>query len=107
MMKKILRIALYIFVVGSVLIVTPQLILAYPGFLFKEEFTYKNFVILSNEKVNIEMRETLDSISSKLSKTGFYDETDPVKIILCSKRRLTNFFDKISLAPAGAGFHHF
>jgi hypothetical protein len=107
MKKKIIRISLSILAVGLVLIVSPQLILAYPGLLFEEEFNYKNFTILSDEPVDIEMRETLDTISGKLLKTGFYDETDPVKIILCSKRSLATFFDKMSLAPAGVGFHHF
>jgi hypothetical protein len=44
-----------------VLIVSPQLILAYPGLLFEEEFNYKNFTILSNEPVSIEMTRTLDA----------------------------------------------
>jgi hypothetical protein len=105
-MKKIIKISLSILAIVSLLIVVPQLILAYPAFLFEEKFNYKNITILSNEKVGIEMKGTLDTISSKLQMTGFYVETDRVKIILCSKKNLARFIDKISLAPVGAGFHH-
>lgn len=107
MMKKIIKVSLTIIAIALVLIVTPQLILAYPRFLFEEEFNYRNFIIISDKKVGIEFKGTLDSISSKLRKTGFYDEKDPVKVILCRKRSLANFLDKISLATAGVGFHHF
>jgi hypothetical protein len=106
-MKKIIKISLSILAIALVLTVTPQLILAYPGFLFEEEFNYKKFTILSDKRISIEIKGTLDSISSKLRKTGFYDENAPVKIILCNKRSLANFLDKISFTPAGAGFHHF
>jgi hypothetical protein len=107
MMKKTIKISLLILAIALVLTVTPQLILAYPGFLFEEKFNYKNFTILSNKKVSIEIKGTLDSISSNLRKTGFYDEKAPVKIILCSERSLANFLEKVSLAPVGIGFHHF
>jgi hypothetical protein len=107
MMKKIIRVSLSILAIASILFVVPQLILSYPAFLFAEEFNYKNVTILSNEKVATEMKGTLDIISTKLLTTGFYVETDQIKIILCSKRSLANFLEKISLTPAGVGFHHF
>ena len=106
-MKKIIKVSLSILVIASVLTLTPQLILAYPGFLFKEEFSHRNFTILSNEKVSTGIKEALDAISTKLLMTGFYDETDNVKIVLCSKGSLATFLDKISLGPVGVGFHHF
>lgn len=106
-MRKAFKIIL-ILITAIVLIVSiPQLILAYPDFLFKERHTYKNFFILSDKKIEEDLNKRLDSISRKLAKTGFYEEEEKIKIIFCHDNGLASFFDKISLTPTGAGFQHF
>lgn len=89
------------------LISIPQLILAYPNLFFKEKHTYRNFTLLSDKSIDKDVNETLDSISFTLKQTGFYDEDETIKIIFCHGKELTSFFNKISMAPAGVGFHHF
>lgn len=52
------------------------------------------------------MSSSLDSMTVRLKATGFYNDK-PVKIILCNGDGKSAFFDKISMATPGAGFHHF
>lgn len=85
----------------------PQIILAYPDFLFKEKLSYKNFFILSDQKIGDSIHEELDAISIVLAETGFYPREQKIKLIFCYNNNLSTFFDRISLAPAGVGFQHF
>lgn len=105
-MKRFLKITLIIVVIAVIFFCLPQLILAYPNFLFGKKHTYKNFIILSDKDVDRGIDAKLDSITDALTHTGFYNGST-IKVILCNKGSLTKFLDKISLAPGGAGFHHF
>src|SRR5690606_35997746 len=107
MIKRVIRTFLLIILSAFLVVLSFQLILSYPAFLFPEKLDYKNFTILSDKEIGVEMTQTLQNISGNLIKTGFYDESDQVKIILCNSRRLTNLFDRISFSPTGAGFYHF
>ena len=107
MIKVVLKIFLFILLSAFLLVLSSQLILSYPAFLFPEKVVYRNFTVLSDEEIDVEMTQSLQNISGNLIKTGFYDEWDQFKIILCNSSRLTNFFDLISFSPPGAGFYHF
>lgn len=106
-MRKAFKIILILFVVIALIISIPQVILAYPNLLFKENYTYKNFTVLSDRKIEHDLDKKLESISLKLRKTGFYNKEKNIKIIFCHDAGLTGFLDKISLAPVGVGFQHF
>ena len=105
-MKRSLKITLILVVAVVIFFCLPQLILAYPNFLFGKKHVYKNFIILSDKDVDRGIDVKLDSITTALNNTGFYNGST-IKVILCNKESLTKFLDKISLAPVGAGFHHF
>ncbi len=49
-MSKIARLTLIVLAVALVLIGTAQLILAYPGFLFEEEFNHRSFLFYQTVK---------------------------------------------------------
>ena len=85
----------------------PQIILAYPDFLFHKKHSYKNFSLLSDEKFQNDINTDLDEIISTLEISGFYNSNKKIKIILCNSARLSAFLDMISLVPSGVGFHHF
>lgn len=106
-MKKLLQIILTLVAVVILTITIPQFILAYPNFLFEERHAYKNFAILSDRKFDADLDVKLDSISFKLESTGFYNQQRKIKVVFFHGDKLTSFLDKISLAPSGAGFHHF
>lgn len=106
-MKKLIKVILILLAIIVFIISIPQLILAYPNFLFKERHTYKNFTILSDRRIEKNLNKRLNSISQLLAKTEFYKEDENVKIIFCYDNGLSWFFDKISLANTGAGFQHF
>lgn len=106
-MRKVFKIVLVLFAAVTLTISIPQFILAFPDLLFNEQHTFKNFSVLSDKKIEDDFDKKLESILFKLRKTGFYNEEEKIKIILCHDDGLTNFFDKISLAPVGAGFQHF
>ena len=106
-MRKLFKIISILLGVIALFISIPQLILAYPNFLFKEKCIYKNFVILSDKKIEQDLNKRLDAVSYTLAKTGFYERDKKIKIIFCYDNGLTSFFDRISLAPSGAGFQHF
>lgn len=105
-MKKILRVSLLIALVVVLVLAIPQGILTYPDFLLDHKFTHRNLVVLSDKEIHEDFRGTLDAVSQRLSATGFYDSTSPVKIVL-PHGKLETFFSRISLAEDGAGFHHF
>lgn len=106
-MRKLFKVILTLLAIIVLIISIPQLILAYPNFLFKERHTYKNFIILSDRRIEQDLNKMLDSISHKLAKTGFYKEEENIKIIFCYDNGKERFFNKISLSPTGAGFQHF
>jgi hypothetical protein len=105
-MKKIFRILSVVVLVMVLFLAIPQMILMYPGFLFEYKFTHRNLVVLSDRAIGTGFREILDSVSQRLSVTGFYDDTIPVTIVL-PHGKLETFLMRISMAEDGAGFHHF
>jgi hypothetical protein len=105
-MKKIFRILSVVVFLMVLFLAIPQMILTYPGFLFEYKFTHRNLVVLSDRAIGSGFREILDSVSQRLSATGFYDDTIPVTIVL-PHGKLETFYRRISMAADGVGFHHF
>jgi len=105
--KKVFKYLILILAIVLFGLAIPQLIMTFPGFLFKKKFTYRNFLIRSDAAIDPGMNVTLDSISERLSATGFYDASESMEIIFCQGEAYTDFIDKISMGPHGAGFHHF
>ncbi len=106
-MKKTLQILFIIFAVIILTISIPQLILAYPNFLFGERNMYRNFVIFSDRKIDSELEKTLESISFRLETIDFYNQQSEITVVFCHDNKLTSIMDKVSMVPSGAGFQHF
>ena len=105
--KKTIKIGAIVVGFFALLILITQLILTYPGFLLTKSFTYKNYEVLSDKAIEPDLYKRLETISDKLRKTGFYNKTEKFNIIICYNETLATFFNYLSLAPEGVGFHHF
>lgn len=108
MRKTVFRIIALFLVLLAVLVLVPQLILSFPNLYLPHQYTYKNYSICSDEEIDPTINPKLDSMENRLSATGFYATTRPIKVVMAYDPQWVSFIERLTPAPEGAtGFHHF
>ena len=108
MRKTILRIIALFMGLLAALVLIPQLILSFPNLYLPHRHTYKNYRIFSDKELDPTLNPKLDSMANRLSVTGFYASTKPIKVVMAYDPQWVSFLERLTPAPSGAtGFHHF
>src|SRR4026209_476685 len=78
-------------------------VILFPQLLFANNMKYKNFNVCSNEKINHDIKITLDNAMDLVQKSELYDSSYKYNIILCHNSFYNKIDDILGIGPAARG----
>jgi hypothetical protein len=91
--RRLLRYSIWISGTAVIMIAAYATLLAYPEPLFAHTYSYKNFVVYSNDPLDDRVRAQLDVVSQRLAKSELNDPSIVHRVFVAGSPRLYTFLN--------------